>query len=110
MAHTGWHALCVRTSASRERQARLFVDALNYRKSFAGRIGPDFDLARALALNIWLLSRTVPRGRATHCASSAALSLVRSIDLLPDTVPTSHAGISGSIGASAAAAGKADGG
>jgi glycosyltransferase involved in cell wall biosynthesis len=70
-----------------EHAARLFVDALSYRKSFCGHVSTDFDLASALAEH--LVGRPdAPAWAAVGLRESrAVLSLVRDIDLVPDDVP-----------------------
>jgi glycosyltransferase involved in cell wall biosynthesis len=76
-----------------EDAARLFVDALSYRKSFCGHVSTDFDLACALAEH--LAGRPDASAWAATALSEAraVLSLVRGLDLVPEDLPRGPRGV-----------------
>jgi hypothetical protein len=76
-----------------EDAARLFVDALSYRKSFCGHVSTDFDLAAAVAEHLVGRPDAPAWAAAALGESRALLSLVRGIDLVPEEMPRGPRGL-----------------
>src|ERR1700722_5009308 len=76
-----------------EHAARLFVDALSYRKSFCGHVSTDFDLAATVAEHLVGRPDAPAWASAAASESRAILSLVRGIDLVPNDMPRGPRGL-----------------
>jgi glycosyltransferase involved in cell wall biosynthesis len=76
-----------------EEAAQLFVDALSYRKSFCGHVSTDFDIAAAVAEHLARRPDSPAWAATASLEANAMLSLVRSIDLLPEEMPRGPRGV-----------------
>jgi glycosyltransferase involved in cell wall biosynthesis len=72
---------------------RLFVDALSYRKSFCGHVSTDFDIAAAVAEHLAGRPDAAAWAATALTEARAVLSLVRSIDLVPEDLPRGPRGV-----------------
>jgi glycosyltransferase involved in cell wall biosynthesis len=70
----------------------LFRDALNYRKSYARHPSTDFDLASSLADHLAGRSDGPAWAAQAQQAMADAISLLRGIDLVPDTIGSGPGG------------------